>query len=123
MTIDGKELALAAEHPRGTERRRLLPYRAALNDAATYAALPEADRDAIVRWTEIRRRIRDTFGLDHDAANLADPLLPHARLRAHVLEGERIAAGRAVFNDPGGDLFEVVAALRAPHRAPSSRSG
>jgi hypothetical protein len=113
MTIDGKELALAAEHPRGTERRRLLPYRAALNDAATYAALPEADRDAIVRWTEIRRRMRETFGLDHDAANLADPLLPHARLRAHVLEGERIAAGRAVFNDPGGDLFEVVAALRA----------
>ena len=30
MTIDEKELALAAEHPRGTERRRLLPYREAL---------------------------------------------------------------------------------------------
>lgn len=112
MTIDDRELALAAEHPRGTERRRLLPYRAALNDAAAYASLPEGDRDAIVRWTEIRRRISETLGLDHDPANLADPLLPHARLRAHVLEGERIAAGRAVLSDPGGDLIEIVAALR-----------
>ena len=113
MTIDDRELALAAEHPRGTERRRLLPYRDALNDATAYAALPESDRDAIVRWTEVRRRIRDTVGLDHDPANLADPLLPYARLRAHVLDGERIAAHRAVFDDPGGDLVEVVAALRA----------
>jgi hypothetical protein len=119
MTIDDRELALAAEHPRGTERRRLLPYRDALNDAAVYAALPEADRDAIVRWTEVRRRIRDTVGLDHDPANLADPLLPYARLRAHVLAGERSAAQSAAFDDPGGDLVEVVAALRA---APS-RSG
>ncbi len=39
MSIDEKELALAAEHPRGAERRRLLPYRAALNDVAAYAAL------------------------------------------------------------------------------------
>jgi hypothetical protein len=116
MTIDEKELALAAEHPRGTERRRLLPYRDALNDAAAYAALPEADRDAIVRWTEVRRRIRESIGLDHDPANLADPLLPYARLRAHVLEGERTAARRAVFTDPGGDLVEVVAALRAALR-------
>jgi hypothetical protein len=116
MTIDEKELALAAEHPRGTERRRLLPYRDALNDAATYAALPESDRDAIVRWTEVRRRIRESIGLDHDPANLADPLLPYARLRAHVVEGERLAAGRAVFDDPGGDLIAVVAALRAPLR-------
>lgn len=116
MTIDAKELALAAEHPRGTERRRLLPYRDALNDAGTYAALPEADRDTIVRWTEVRRRIRETVGLDHDPANLADPLLPYAQLRAHVLEGERIAARRAVFDDPGGDLVEVVAALRATLR-------
>ena len=113
MTIDEKELALAAEHPRGTERRRLLPYGDALNDAAAYAALAEADRDAIVRWTEVRRRIRDTIGLDHDPANLADPLLPYGQLRAHVLEGERIAARRAVFNDPGGDLLVVVAVLRA----------
>jgi hypothetical protein len=113
MTIDEKELALAAEHPRGTERRRLLPYRDALNDATAYAALPEADRDTIVRWTEVRRRIRETVGLDHDPANLADPLLPYARLRAHVIEGERIAARRAAFDDPGGDLLEVVAALRA----------
>ena len=113
MTIDEKELALAAEHPRGTERRRLLPYRAALNDAAMYAALPERDRDAIVRWTEVRRRIRDSAGLDHDPANLADPLLPYARLRAHVVDGERLAARRAVFDDPGGDLIEVVASLRS----------
>src|SRR3990170_4759063 len=98
MTIDEKDLALAAEHPRGTERRRLLPYRAALNDAAAYAALPEPYRDAIVRWTEVRRRIRDSVGLDHDPANLADPLLPYALLRAHVLDGERVAAHRAVFN-------------------------
>ncbi len=113
MTIDEKELALAAEHPRGTERRRLLPYREALNDTTAYAALPETDRDAIVRWTEVRRRIRETVGLDHDPANLADPLLPYARLRAHVIDGERIAARRAVFNDPGGDLQEIVAVLRA----------
>ena len=113
MTIDEKELALAAEHPRGTERRRLLRFRDALNDPETYAALAEADRDAIVRWTEVRRRIRETIGLDHDPANLADPLLPYRQLRAHVLEGERIAAGRRVVSDPGGDLLEVVAALRA----------
>ena len=112
MTIDEKELALATEHPRGTERRRLLPYRAALNDAAAYAALPMTDRDTIVRWTEIRRRIRDSAGLDHDPANLADPLLPYEGLRAHVVEGERLAAGRASFKDPGGDLIAVVAALR-----------
>jgi hypothetical protein len=113
MSIDEKELALAAEHPRGTERRRLLPYREALNDPAVYAALPEADRDAIVRWTEVRRRVRESIGLDHDPANLADPLLPYARLRAHVLEGEHIAAGRAVVDDRGGDLIAAVAALRA----------
>ncbi|HEV8230541.1 MAG TPA: hypothetical protein VGQ86_11320 [Candidatus Limnocylindria bacterium] len=112
MSIDEKELALAAEHPRGTERRRLLPYRAALNDAAAYAALAESDRDVIVRWTEVRRRIRDASGVDHDPANLADPLVPYERLRAHVIEGERIAAARAKFGDPGGDLMAVVASLR-----------
>jgi hypothetical protein len=119
MTINDKELALAAEHPRGTERRRLLPYRAALNDARAYAELPEADRDTIVRWTEVRRRIRESVGLDHDPANLADPLLPYAQLRAHVIEGECVAARRAAFDDPGGDLLQVVAALRQTF----SRSG
>ena len=110
--IDTKEIALAREHPRGTERRKLLPYRAALNDVGAYAALPESDRDAIVRWTETRRRIKEAYGIDHDPANLADPLLPEARLRAHVLAGERAAAGRNEFADPGGDLIAAVAALR-----------
>jgi hypothetical protein len=109
--IEPKEVALARDHPRGTERRRLLPYRDALNDVAVYAALPEPDRDAIVRWVETRRRIKDEYGIDHDPANLADPLLPEQRLRAHVLAGER-AAGQREFVDPGGDLIAAVAALR-----------
>jgi hypothetical protein len=113
VRIDQKELALATEHPRGTERRRLSKYRQALNDAIAYAALPEADRDAIVRWTEVRRRILESAGLDHDPANLADPLLPYARLREQVLEGERRATGGVAFRDPGGDLVAVVRALRA----------
>ena len=111
--IGTKELALAREHPRGTERRRLLPYRDALNDVAVYAALSESDRDAIVRWVETRRRIKEEFGIDHDPANLADPLLPADRLRAHVIAGERAAASRTEFVDPGGDLIAAVRALRA----------
>jgi hypothetical protein len=110
--IDAKELALAREHPRGTERRRLLPYRAALNDVGAYAALAEADRDAIVRWVETRRRIKEEHGIDRDAANLADPLISADDLRAHVLAGERLAARRPEFLDPGGDLIVAVAALR-----------
>ena len=110
--IDTKELALAREHPRGTERRRLLPYRTALNDITAYAALGESDRDAIVRWVETRRRIKEEYGIDHDPANLADPLLPAERLRAHVLAGECAAAQRTDFVDPGGDLMAVVAELR-----------
>jgi hypothetical protein len=110
--ISTKEIALAREHPRGTDRRRLLPYRDALNDVAVYAALPESDRDAIVRWVETRRRIKEEYGIDHDPANLADPLLPEQRLRAHVLAGERAAVQRE-FVDPGGDLIAAVAALRA----------
>ena len=113
MTIDERELVLAAEHPRGTERRRLLPYRDALQDATVYAALPESDRDAIVRWTEIRRRIRDSMGVDSDPANLADPLLPYEKLRGHVIAGERLAARHQTFSDPGGDLVAVVGSLRA----------
>ena len=112
MVIETKELALAREHPRGTERRRLLPYRDALNDVAVYAALAESGRDAIVRWVETRRRIKEEFGIDHDPANLADPLLPAERLRAHVLAGERAAARRTDFVDPGGDLIAAVAELR-----------
>jgi hypothetical protein len=110
--IDTKELALAREHPRGTERRRLLPYRDALNNVAVYATLPETDRDAIVRWVETRRRIKEEYGIDHDPANLADPLLPAERLRAHVLAGECAAATRTEFIDPGGDLIAAIAELR-----------
>jgi hypothetical protein len=110
--IDTKELALARDHPRGTERRRLLPYRDALNDVAVYAALAESHRDAIVRWVETRRRIKEEYGIDHDPANLADPLLPAERLRAHVLAGECAVARRAEFVDPGGDLIAAVAGLR-----------
>jgi hypothetical protein len=110
--IGTKELALAREHPRGTERRRLLPYRDALNDVAAYAALGESDRDAIVRWVETRRRIKEAYGIDHDPKNLADPLLPEERLRAHVLAGECAIAGRSEFADPGGDLIAAVAGLR-----------
>ena len=110
--IEERELDLAREHPRGTERRRLLPYRAALNDTSAYAALPVSDRDVIVRWAETRQLIKERHGIDHDAANLADPLIPAKRLRAHVIAGERRAAGRADSDDPGGDLLELVAQIR-----------
>lgn len=110
--IDEREIALATEHPRGTEKRRLAPYREALNDAAAYARLPEVDRDAIVRWAETRRLVRERSGLDHDPRNLADPLLAVDRLRAHVIEGERIAAGLGSVDDPGGDLIAVVRGIR-----------
>lgn len=106
-----KELALARDHPRGTELRTLGPYRAALNDVAAYAALPPADRDAIVRWAATRCAVRDRFGVDRDPANLAEPLIPAATLRAHVIAGEGAAAGRAAADD-GGDLFALVARLR-----------
>ena len=119
-----KELELAREHPRGTERRTLAPYRAALNDTGAYAALPLADRDAIVRWAETRRRIKSEFAVDRDAANLADPLLAAEDLRAHVLAGERQVAGAPDFVDPGGDLLIAVAKLRISgrQRAPTRSS-
>ena len=110
--ISDRELALAAQHPRGTERKRLEPFRAALGDLAEYARLPEADRDAIVRWTEVRRLIAERHGIDNDPNNIADPLLPAARLRAHVIEGERVAAGLSEGSDPGGDVIAAVAAIR-----------
>ncbi|MEK7862614.1 MAG: hypothetical protein AAB295_05050 [Chloroflexota bacterium] len=113
MSIDDRDLAIAREHPRGTERRALLAYREALNDVARYARLPAADRDVIVRWVEIRRRLAEDSGLDHDARNLADPLLPYQALRAHVLAGERAAHDAPPVADPGGDLREVVARIRA----------
>ncbi len=119
--IDTKELALAREHPRGTERRRLLPYRDALNDVASYAALPEADRDVIVRWAETRRRIKEEYGIDHDPANLADPLIPAETLRAHVLAGEERAAGKPEVRQLGEDLIRAVAILRREGREAKRR--
>ena len=110
VTIDERDLRIAMEHPRGTERRTLLPYREALNDPVVYARLPAGDRDAIVRWVEIRRRLK-LDGLDHDPANLADPLLPYDALRDLVIAGERHARpGSAV--DAGGDLRDAVRAIR-----------
>ncbi len=121
MSIDERDLAIAREHPRGTERRTLLPYRAALNDHAAYARLPVADRDVIVRWAEVRRRLAADHGLDHEDANLADPLLPYTALRAHVLAGEKFARDEndgesGIPSDggaPDGDLRDLVAAIRA----------
>ncbi|HUG56236.1 MAG TPA: hypothetical protein VMJ92_04085 [Candidatus Limnocylindrales bacterium] len=107
-----REITLAIAHPRGTELRRLGPYRDALRSARAYATLPEADRDAIVRWAEVRRRVAERAGIDHDAANLADPLLPAAALRAHVLEGEHLAAGTPREDDEGDDLLVRVARIR-----------
>ncbi len=109
--LTDKELGLAREHPRGTEQRMLGPYRAALNDVRTYAALPLTDRDAIVRWAAIRCAVRDRFGVDRDQANLAEPLIPAATLRAHVIAGEAAAAGRTI-EDDGSDLLALVAGIR-----------
>lgn len=112
VVIDEKEIRLALEHPRGTELRRLGPYREAMRDPAAYARQPEADRDVIVRWIETRRLAKERTGLDNDPANLADPLLPLDRLRAHVIEGERLAAGITTVAETGGDLMEIVARIR-----------
>ena len=95
MIPDAALLKLAREHPRGTERRTLLPLRDSLQSPAAFAALPEPERDAVVRWAEARRRIRRDHRVDADAANLADPLIPEAKLRALVIEGEIAAAGIA----------------------------
>lgn len=111
MAIEERDLLHAREHPRGTERRTLLPFRAALNDVSAYAGLPESDRDVIVRWVEIRRRLK-AQGLDHDDANLADPLLPYAALRALVVAGEAMASGAAAPSRPDEDLRDVVSAIR-----------
>jgi hypothetical protein len=111
VSIDERDLRIALEHPRGTERRTLLRFRDALNDASVYARLPAGDRDVIVRWVEVRRRLKDDHGLDHDASNLADPLLPYAALRALVIVGESAARGSTVA-DMGGDLREAVRAIR-----------
>ena len=61
----------------------------------------------------MRRRLKEQHALDHDDANLADPLLPYATLRAHVLAGEAAARGCAAPADAGGDLRDAVARLRA----------
>ena len=116
VAIDERDLRVAREHPRGTERRTLLPYREALNDAAVYARLAAGDRDVIVRWVEVRRRLKDA-GLDHDPANLADPLLPYAALRSLVIAGESLARSTNVADggnvaDAGRDLRDAVRAIR-----------
>ena len=108
--IDERDLRIAREHPRGTERRTLLPFRAALNDATVYAQLAVGERDVIVRWVEVRRRLK-LEGLDHDPSNLADPLLPYAALRDLVIAGESLAR-RTTVSDPGGDLRDAVRAIR-----------
>ena len=110
MAIDERDLRIAREHPRGTERRTLLPYRDAVNDPNVYARLPAGDRDAIVRWVEVRRRLKED-GLDHDPKNLADPLLPYDALRSLVIAGERLARPASVA-DAGGDLRDAVRAIR-----------
>ena len=121
MTIEERDLRVALEHPRGTERRTLLRYREALNDLGAYALLPVSDRDVIVRWVEIRRRLKHDHGLDHDPANLADPLLPYEALRELVLAGEaRAAGGAALLADAALDLREVVRTIRA--RAAAGRT-
>jgi hypothetical protein len=110
--LNDGELRLAREHPRGTEQRTLGPYRAALNDLEAYAALPAEDRDAIVRWAAIRIAVRDQFGVDRDATNLAEPLIPAATLRAHVLAGEARAAGQEIADD-GSELIPLVERIRS----------
>ncbi len=117
---DDRELRLALEHPRGTEQRRLGPFRDALNDPARYAALPQADRDAIIAWAVLREAMAER-GVDNDPTNLADPLIPAARLAAFVLEGEQIVASRVAGPAPEppatGALANAVARLRggSPH--------
>ncbi|HYK97991.1 MAG TPA: hypothetical protein VEU77_06315 [Candidatus Acidoferrales bacterium] len=111
--LSERDISLAREHPRGTERRTLLPYRAALNDVSAYARLDLKDRDVIVRWVEVRRRLRDDHGLDHDPGNLADPLLPYDALRAQVIAGECAARGQSGCADPGGDVVAAVRTIRS----------
>ena len=109
MDITERDLAQAREHPRGTERRTLGPYREALNDAAAYALLEPSERDVIVRWAEIRRRLR-LGGLDHDEANLADPLIAYEALRDLVVRGESLDAAALGADD---DLRAAVERARA----------
>lgn len=118
LAPDDKEVALAREHPRGTELRRLTPYQGALASPAAYASLPRAKRDDIVRWAEARRRIRLEDGVDANTANLVETLIPEARLRGLVIEGEVVAAGaaadvpRLVADAERDGLPDVVLAIR-----------
>jgi len=102
------------QHPRGTEQRRLGPYRAALNDLAAYAALPLTDPTPSCAGPRPAGGSRDEHGVDQDPGNFADPLIPAARLAAHVLAGERLAADappHAGASEP--DLTAAVRAIRA----------
>jgi len=84
--IGPKDIALAVQHPRGTEQRRLGPYRAALNDLAAYAALPIADLlfDAVER-----AQLSDLFDeLGPEAPTLLAPWTTRD-LAAHLVLRER----------------------------------
>ena len=105
-----REVAAGLAHPRGTEMRRLGPYREALHGPSAYAALAATDRDAIVHWAEVRRRMA-ARGVDSDPRNLADPLVDAGALRGLVVEGERLAGGGRV-DDDGGDLIALVGRMR-----------
>lgn len=113
MDIEERDLSVAREHPRGTERRTLLRFREALNDPLAYARLPVGARDMIVRWVEIRRRLKENEGVDRSQDNLADPLLPFSELLAAVIAGETQAGGVAPA-DEAGDVREVVRRMRGP---------
>jgi hypothetical protein len=115
---DDRELTLARAHPRATEKRRLTQYRESLLSSAAYASLPRGSRDEIVRWAELRLRLRRDYGIDADAVNLVDPLVPEARLRALVIEGEVLASAvsadvpRLVADAWERGMPEIVTAIR-----------
>lgn len=118
LTPSDDEVALAREHPRGTEKGRLWAHLDAVASAAGYASLAPARRDEIVRWAEARRRIRIEHGIDANTGNMVETLIPEARLRALVVAGEVAAAAvaadvpRLVEEAARDGLPAIVAAIR-----------